>query len=86
MARATPPSPKDIDLVDLARVAALGTPDDLRLLLNRLIGKYRTERPELSHQLDAILIAMRKKGGMGDVLRAAREDAYPNPTDRLSSG
>jgi hypothetical protein len=76
---ATTPSPIDADLIDLARIAALGTPEDLRLLLNRLIRKYRAARPDLSRRLDAILIELRKQRGMAGVLRTIGVDDSPNP-------
>jgi hypothetical protein len=67
----------DADLVDLARIAALGSPEDLRLFLNRLIRVHRDARPDLSRQLDAILIELRKRKGIGGVLRAIEADDSP---------
>ncbi len=37
-----------------------------------LCDAMQTEHTELSRQLDAILVTMQKKDGMGGVLRAAR--------------
>lgn len=69
MATDEPLTSAEADLLALVKLSALGSDGEARLFLNRLIGKYRTDRPELSRQLDAVLIAMRKKDGMGGVLR-----------------
>ena len=40
------------DLANLARLAAAESNEDARLLLARLVRKYRQQRPELAARLD----------------------------------
>ena len=45
----------ETDFANLARLAASGSQEDTRLLLARLVRKYRQRRPELAILLDQSL-------------------------------
>lgn len=57
------------DFATLARLAASQAHEDVRLLLARLIRKYRVLRPELAAQLDQSLKASQTRAVGGSVLR-----------------
>ncbi|MBV8035534.1 AAA family ATPase [Roseateles sp.] len=57
------------DFATLARLAASQAYDDIRLLLARLIRKYRVLRPELASQLDHSLKASQTRGVGASALR-----------------
>lgn len=58
------------DLASLARLAAQDAHDDVRLLLARLVRKYRQKRPELAAQLDLTLKSSQTRGAGGALRRA----------------
>ncbi|MDQ8020472.1 MAG: ATP-binding protein [Moraxellaceae bacterium] len=74
------------DFAILARLAAAQSHDDVRLLLARLIRKYRAVRPELATQLDQSLKASQTRGVGGSVLRreAPSRAAIPQTETQLS--
>jgi len=59
------------DLVSLARLASQGAEEDVRLLLAKLVRKYRMARPALASQLDLMLKASRTRSHGPAVLRRA---------------
>lgn len=65
------------DLASLARLAAEDAHDDVRLLLARLVRKYRQKRPELAAQLDRTLKSSQTRGA-GGVLRRADSQSAPS--------
>ncbi len=72
------------DFANLARLAADDAHDDVRLLLARLVRKYRQKRPELAAQLEQTLKNSQTRG-VGGVLRrsdfAPTQTAGPTPVD-----
>lgn len=72
------------DLASLARLAAQDAHDDVRLLLARLVRKYRQKRPDLAAQLDQTLKSSQTRGASG-VLRRANSpfapSVSPSPVD-----
>jgi ATPase family associated with various cellular activities (AAA) len=77
MATSTPFTSLEADLADLARLAASGSVDDVRLFLARLVRKYRTSNPELSRRLDASLASTRGRAATSGVLRRRAEMSEP---------
>jgi ATPase family protein associated with various cellular activities (AAA) len=80
----------EFDFASLARLAAAESYEDIRLLLARLVRKYRQSRPDLAAQLDASLRTTRARSGKASVLRR-NEDMHRRsgvdddaPTDRES--
>ncbi|WAT83203.1 AAA family ATPase [Delftia acidovorans] len=65
----TPTDEIAVDFATLARLAAAQAYDDVRLLLARLIRKYRVLRPELAVQLDQSLKASQTRAVGGSALR-----------------
>lgn len=59
----------EIDFANLARLAATGAHEDTRLLLARLIRKYRQQRPELASLLDQSLKASQTRSAGNAILR-----------------
>lgn len=57
------------DLASLARLAAAGEHDDTRMLLARLVRKYRQQRPELAALLDQSLKSSQTRSTPNSVLR-----------------
>lgn len=57
------------DLANLARLASQEATEDVRLLLAKLVRKYRVSRPELASQLDLTLKASRTRSNAPTVLR-----------------
>ncbi len=57
------------DFANLARLAATGAHEDTRLLLARLIRKYRQQRPELASLLDQSLKASQTRSAGNAILR-----------------
>lgn len=45
----------DKDLVQMARLALSGKPDDVRLFTARMVRKYRSDEPALAEELDGLL-------------------------------
>lgn len=82
MSAAPPPPPSAVegDLADLARLAAAGSVEDVRLFLARLVRKYRVSNPELSGRLDASLSATRSRAAAPAALRR-RADGAPPPAE-----
>lgn len=74
------------DLAILARLAASQAHEDVRLLLARLIRKYRVLRPELAAQLDQSLKASQTRAVGGSVLRRETQGYAPTsqPDGQLS--
>lgn len=76
------------DLASLARLASQEAQDDVRLLLARLVRKYRQRRPELAIQLDQSLKSSQVRRAGGGVLRRgevpAPAPALELPMDRDS--
>lgn len=77
------------DFAQLAQLAIRQSPDDVRLLLGRLVRKYRSSHPELAAQLDQSLKNSNSSAASGGVLRAhspprtgIKEDRSPD--DELS--
>jgi DNA polymerase III delta prime subunit len=66
------------DLVNLARLSSQGADEDVRLLLAKLVRKYRVARPDLASQLDLTLKASRTRSNGPTVLR--RETSMPEPS------
>jgi len=66
------------DLVNLARLSSQGADEDVRLLLAKLVRKYRVARPELASQLDLTLKASRTRSNGPAVLR--RGLSMPEPS------
>jgi len=60
------------DLANLARLAALQSYEDVRLLLARLIRKYRAIRPQLADRLDQSLKSTQIRSGTTSVIRRAQ--------------
>jgi hypothetical protein len=73
------------DFANLARLAASGSHEDTRLLLARLVRKYRQQRPELAARLDQSLKASQTRSAGNSILRrgvAAMETSEaPLPVD-----
>jgi len=73
------------DFANLARLAASGAHEDTRLLLARLVRKYRQQRPELASLLDQSLKASQTRSAGNAILRrgAPIKDAgeAPLPVD-----
>ena len=57
------------DFANLARLAASDSHEDTRLLLARLIRKYRQQRPELAARLDQSLKASQTRSAGNSILR-----------------
>lgn len=57
------------DLVNLARLAAQESTEDVRLLLAKLVRKYRANHPDLASQLDLTLKASRTRSNSPTILR-----------------
>jgi ATPase family associated with various cellular activities (AAA) len=66
------------DLVNLARLSSQGADEDVRLLLAKLVRKYRVARPDLASQLDLTLKASRTRSNGSAVLR--RGISMPEPS------
>lgn len=73
------------DLANLARLAASESYEDTRLLLARLVRKYRQQRPELAARLDQSLKASRTRTAGNSILRrgapAVESNEVPLPVD-----
>ena len=68
------------DFANLARLAASDSHEDTRLLLARLVRKYRQQRPELAARLDQSLKASQTRSAGNSILRrgmAAMETSEP---------
>ncbi|MEO8409890.1 MAG: ATP-binding protein [Propionivibrio sp.] len=59
----------EIDFVNLARLSASESLEDTRLLLARLVRKYRQQRPELAAHLDQLLKASQTRSVDNSMLR-----------------
>jgi len=57
------------DFANLARLAASEAHEDTRLLLARLVRKYRQQRPELAARLDQSLKASQTRSAGNSILR-----------------
>ena len=66
------------DLANLARLAAAESNEDTRLLLARLVRKYRQQRPELAARLDQSLKASQTRSAGNSVLRRGAPVVEPN--------
>jgi len=58
------------DLANLARLAAQQSHEDVRLLLARMIRKYRTSRPELAAKIDNSLKLTQTRSAPSVIRRA----------------
>jgi hypothetical protein len=68
----------EIDLVNLARLSSQGADEDVRLLLAKLVRKYRVTRPDLASQLDLTLKASSTRSHGPTVLRRGVVMAEPS--------
>lgn len=68
----------EIDLVNLARLSSVGADEDVRLLLAKLVRKYRVARPDLALQLDLTLKASRTRSNGPAVLRRGMTTPEPS--------
>ncbi len=59
----------ETDFANLARLAASGSQEDTRLLLARLVRKYRQQRPELAILLDQSLKVSQTRSAGNSILR-----------------
>jgi len=66
------------DLANLARLAAAESNEDARLLLARLVRKYRQQRPELAARLDQSLKASQTRSAGNAVLRRGAPVVEPS--------
>ena len=66
------------DFANLARLAASDSHEDTRLLLARLIRKYRQQRPELAARLDQSLKASQTRSAGNSILRRGAPAMEPN--------
>ncbi|WP_281810489.1 ATP-binding protein [Limnohabitans sp. MORI2] len=73
----------ETDLANLARLSSSGANEDVRLLVAKLVRKYRTLRPALAEQLDSTLKASRTRSHGPAVLRRsmAVSDSSAMPMD-----
>lgn len=73
------------DFANLARLAASELHEDTRLLLARLVRKYRQQRPELATRLDQSLKASQTRSAGNSILRrsapAVDSNEVPLPVD-----
>lgn len=65
------------DLANLARLAAQQSHEDVRLLLARMIRKYRTSRPELAAKIDNSLKLTQTRSAPAVIRRAPPQDTLP---------
>lgn len=79
------------DIANLARLAAQQSHEDVRLLLARLIRKYRTSHPELAAKIDSSLKNTQTHSARATVIRRSnvpaemvRADTPPMPQDAES--
>lgn len=76
------------DLANLARLAASGESEDIRMLLARLVRKYRKQRPQLASLLDHSLQSTQTRSSSNSVLRRANQSpgtGKPSPVDSDSN-
>lgn len=66
------------DFANLARLAASGAHEDTRLLLARLVRKYRQQRPELASLLDQSLKASQTRSAGNPILRRGAPITEPS--------
>lgn len=66
------------DLANLARLATANSNEDTRLMLARLVRKYRQRRPELAARLDQSLKASQTRSAGNSVLRRNHPVTEPN--------
>lgn len=73
----------EIDFVNLARLAASASVEDVRLFLAKLVRKYRTKRPDFSAQLDQSLRATQTRSSGPAIMRRGTAFDHPDnmPTD-----
>ncbi|GAV21457.1 ATP-dependent zinc metalloprotease FtsH 4 [Mariprofundus micogutta] len=67
------------DFANLARLAASGASEDIRLFLARLVRKYRRIHPDLAVQLDQYLKASQARGASSSVLRRGGTPEVDSP-------
>lgn len=65
------------DFANLARLAASDSHEDTRLLLARLVRKYRQQRPELAARLDQSLKASQTRSAGNSILRRGMPTMEP---------
>lgn len=63
------------DFANLARIATGDAPEDVRLLLAKLVRKYRTRRPELAERINESLRQGQQRSTRTSVLRRAPNEA-----------
>lgn len=68
----------EVDLVNLARLSSQGANEDVRLLLAKLVRKYRVSRPDLASQLDLTLKTSRTRSNGPAVLRRGTGRTEPS--------
>lgn len=75
----------EVDFANLARLAASESYEDARLLLARLVRKYRQQRPELAARLDQYLKASQTRSAGNPILRrgapVVESNEVPLPVD-----
>lgn len=69
------------DFATLARLASMQSHDDVRLLLARLVRKYRHQLPELAARLDQSLKASQTRSAGESALRRESLPGTPPPAD-----
>ena len=72
----------EVDFATLARLAATASNEDVRLLLARLVRKYRQRHPELASRLDQSLKQTHTRAPQGSTaLRRAAQEQPPSGTE-----
>jgi len=81
----TPEESKDLenDFANLARLSAAGEQEDVRLLLAKLVRKYKMRRPDFSERLNGLLKATHTRGGGAMAMRRASATALVPQTDTM---
>lgn len=75
------------DFATLAKLAVQQSEEDVRLLLGRLVRKYRQRHPELAEQLNLSLKSIQTRSGSGALRRESLSEQAPGagvPLDRDS--
>jgi hypothetical protein len=69
----------EMDFANLARLAATGSIEDVRLYLAKLVRKYRSSRPSFSGKLDQLLKTSQTRASGPSVMRLAPATAEAAP-------
>jgi hypothetical protein len=65
------------DFANLMTLAAEGAVEDVRLLLAKLVRKYRTRRPEFAERINQILRTTQTRGAAPSILRRGSMTSHP---------